>query len=199
MRLLYKYRSLDPFRFFIDILRNKELYAAQFTELNDPMEGVFTLSRGVISEEMRSKIHYKKLEYRICAFSNKMNSTLMWTHYSDSHRGVVVGIEPPQENRDTMLVEVNYVTKLKVSGDTHSARNIAQEILSQKLDHWKYEDEMRILTTKKFVPIKISQVIIGCNADRNEVERIKFMFKGVVDKSRIRQLDRSELDTSEIA
>ena len=33
MNILYKYRSLDAFRFFIDILKNKNLYAAKFTEL----------------------------------------------------------------------------------------------------------------------------------------------------------------------
>lgn len=35
----YKYRSLDNFRNFIDILVNKRLYGAKYDSLNDPFEG----------------------------------------------------------------------------------------------------------------------------------------------------------------
>lgn len=34
----YKYRSLDNFRNFIDILVNKRLYGAKYDSLNDPFE-----------------------------------------------------------------------------------------------------------------------------------------------------------------
>ena len=35
----YKYRSLDNFRNFIDILVNKRLYGAKYDSLNDPFGG----------------------------------------------------------------------------------------------------------------------------------------------------------------
>ena len=198
MNILYKYRSLDAFRFFIDILKNKNLYAAKFTELNDPMEGVFTLSEGILSKGMERMIHAKKTRYRICALSRKMNSTLMWAHYADSHRGIVLGVEP-LEDPEYRISEVKYVSKLSVSGNGRSIQQLAEEILFQKLDNWKYEEEVRILTAKMFVPIKIKRVLIGCRADDDEVARIKFLFKGVVDGRCIRQISRSELDTGTMA
>ena len=39
--LLYKFRSLQNLRRFLDILVNKRLYMAHFNEMNDPMEGAF--------------------------------------------------------------------------------------------------------------------------------------------------------------
>ena len=38
-QVLYKYRSLANWKFVLDILVNGRLYAAPFSELNDPMEG----------------------------------------------------------------------------------------------------------------------------------------------------------------
>ena len=35
----YKYRSLENWRFVLDIFLNKRFYAAPFASLNDPMEG----------------------------------------------------------------------------------------------------------------------------------------------------------------
>lgn len=34
-----KYRSLDDFEYFVDIIVNQKLYVAEYTTLNDPMEG----------------------------------------------------------------------------------------------------------------------------------------------------------------
>jgi hypothetical protein len=39
--MLYKYKNLNHFDRIVDIILNKKLYAAVYTELNDPMEGIF--------------------------------------------------------------------------------------------------------------------------------------------------------------
>ena len=36
---LYKFRSLQNLRRFLDILVNKRFYMAHYNEMNDPMEG----------------------------------------------------------------------------------------------------------------------------------------------------------------
>ena len=193
--LLYKYLSLNELHFLIDIIRNQTLYAAQFTELNDPMEGVYRFSDS-IPYRTRDMVLEKKTEYRICALSKKKNSTLMWAHYADSHRGVVLGIRPHFSGNDFEEINVVYTTDLRVWGTNANAREIAKEALSKKLDLWKYEDEVRILTKKRFVPIKIEEVLIGCRAKENEVERIKFLFERIVNSSKIKQLQRGELDVN---
>ncbi len=37
--VLYKFRSLENWKFVLDIVIHKRLHAAPFDELNDPMEG----------------------------------------------------------------------------------------------------------------------------------------------------------------
>ena len=41
----YKYRSVDNFRNFVDIILNNRLYAASYQDLNDPMEGHYYYQR----------------------------------------------------------------------------------------------------------------------------------------------------------
>jgi len=47
---LYKYRSLKNFQFIADLLVNNRFYAATFSELNDPMEGLFLYAMGIPGE-----------------------------------------------------------------------------------------------------------------------------------------------------
>lgn len=47
--LLYKYRSIENFQFFVDIILNKRLYAARYLDLNDPMEGHYIYADGVVN------------------------------------------------------------------------------------------------------------------------------------------------------
>ncbi len=44
--LLYKYRSLDNFKNFVDIILKNRLYAARYKDLNDPMEGQYYYRHG---------------------------------------------------------------------------------------------------------------------------------------------------------
>jgi hypothetical protein len=38
--VLYKYRSIENWKFLEDIFSNRRLFAATFRSLNDPMEGL---------------------------------------------------------------------------------------------------------------------------------------------------------------
>ncbi|MBI4691184.1 MAG: hypothetical protein HY754_13115 [Nitrospirae bacterium] len=46
MKILYKYKCLDPFERIADILCNNSFYTALFSELNDPMEGILDFLPG---------------------------------------------------------------------------------------------------------------------------------------------------------
>ena len=64
--LLYKYRSLEPWEYQLDIFINKRLHAAPFQDLNDPMEGMFTysdndVSRGFIRQIVAEKSRIRTL------------------------------------------------------------------------------------------------------------------------------------------
>ena len=58
--MLYKYRGINSFRYFVDIVLNKRLYAAPFFDLNDPMEGHYLYSSGELDSDVRDLIKNQK-------------------------------------------------------------------------------------------------------------------------------------------
>jgi hypothetical protein len=109
---------------------------------------------------------------------------------------VVLGVRPNFIGNDFEEISVVYTPILQALGTGGCHRDIAKEILSKKLDHWEYEEEVRVLTSQEYVPIKIEEVLIGCKAEPIDVERIRFLFDGTIDNNKIRQLHRDELDTN---
>ena len=91
--ILYKYKSLQNFKFFVDIILKKRLYASKYKDLNDPMEGQYYYREGELRREIKEKILSQKNEYRICSLSRINNNELMWSHYADGQRGVAVGVK----------------------------------------------------------------------------------------------------------
>mgnify|MGYP001801434879 FL=1 len=54
-QLLYKYRSLENFKNFVDIILKNRLYAATYKDLNDPMEGKYYYKEGRLDRYGRKK------------------------------------------------------------------------------------------------------------------------------------------------
>jgi hypothetical protein len=87
----------------------------------------------------------------ILCLSALNDSIPMWSYYSDSHRGVVIGIEANDESfRNSNISKVRYL-KNRVSIDPRVKsksikwrRQIYQIIFSKSLE-WKYEAEYRMV------------------------------------------------------
>jgi len=107
-QLLYKYRGLEPWEFLLDILVNNRLYAAKFTSLNDPMEGIFIYYQDDASPSFITQMTQHKAQLGICSLSKTHNSTLMWSYYAASHQGVVFGLEVANDQID--IVSISKVT-----------------------------------------------------------------------------------------
>ena len=81
--ILYKYRSLDNFKNFIDIILKNRLYAAKYKDLNDPMEGQYYYRTGELDRNIRDRLAEEKGELRLCSLSRVNNNELMWSHYTN--------------------------------------------------------------------------------------------------------------------
>ncbi len=173
--MLYKYRSLKNFKFFVDILINQRLYASPYFELNDPMEGYYLYSKGSMSEEILKKIKGEKEKIRICSLTRDCYNELMWSHYADGHHGMVIGVEI--DNTRYKVKPVIYDGLMNVSNfNTFSQYRTAIEILSHKLSVWQYEREERVFTNgKTFVNVEIKKIIIGqrmSNSDKSIIKKL---------------------------
>lgn len=175
--LLFKYRGIQNFRFFTDIILRNRLYASQYVELNDPMEGQYYYNKGELDKSIQRKIKDDKGNLRLCSLSRKNDNELMWSHYSEGHRGVAIGLTIDRTQYDVRPIQYTglaYLTNGQIENDT------PREILSHKLNVWAYEEEERVFVNDKFyVEVKIHQVITGramSNQDysfiRDVIERI---------------------------
>ena len=146
---LYKFRPLansqidDDFKRLREILETGEFCCSKFSELNDPMEGVYLFSNYTEDRAHLIDLIFKAKEsYKICSFSNEkaFSNPIMWGYYANGFRGVVVEIEVSEEE----VKIINYVDKIPKFAGLNPDEN-AVEILTTKLSLWTHEDEYRFL------------------------------------------------------
>ena len=144
-----------------------------------------------LSEHVKSSMNrkaYKKIEeytnrYRIACFSEENNNILLWSHYGDKHRGVVITFKNAFEYFENNILKVEYSDlRIKIpfldfilpDKENIVHKNWERNILITKSDCWKYEKEWRLIKTKEncleengmsFYPIVkecISSITLGC-------------------------------------
>jgi hypothetical protein len=171
--MLYKYRSIKDFKFFVDIILNQRLFASPYFKLNDPMEGQYLYNKGELSSSLVSAIRGEKEKFRICSLSREPEHPLMWAHYADGHRGVVIGVDVDKNKYDVRPVLYTGLPHIQdyVSSDT------AKNILCHKNAVWVYEEEERAFISKNnYLKVEVRKIILG---SRNQD---KMIIKKLVDK-----------------
>ncbi|SJZ32052.1 DUF2971 domain-containing protein [Sediminibacterium ginsengisoli] len=170
-KILYKYRGVQNFRFFIDIIMKNRLFAAKYVDLNDPMEGQYYYNKGELDKSMLRKISSDKGDLRLCSLSRKNNNELMWSHYSEGHRGVAIGLTINPQKYDIRPIQytgIHYLNGGQIEQDT------PREILSHKLNVWAYEEEERVFVTDKlYVDVEVKEVITGRAMSNQDFSFIK--------------------------
>ncbi|NDK53800.1 DUF2971 domain-containing protein [Rhizobium laguerreae] len=163
--ILYKYRPLNAFT--QDIIENRRLFCANWNELNDPMEGMFEFftndrdDRRYLEEIIRHK-H----ELRVCSLSKTKYSHLLWAHYADQFRGVLVAVDIPLPAADFVEVYYRASHSMQIKHTWNDTEKVARKILSSKHKAWSYEKEVRILSREQYFPVPIIRhVTLGIRAN----------------------------------
>ena len=191
--ILYKYKTIDNWKYILDIFIKKRLYAAKYTELNDPMEGQYFYKGNAEVRELEKKLREEKQIIGICSFSKNYNSTLMWSHYANSHRGIVLGVRIGE--KACIIEEVKYVDSIaKIDITNNWPRFKAQEILTYKLSAWNYENEYRVIGHMKKVRVEIVELFLGCKIRTDDEEIIKSLAEKYLNDVKIRKMEKEDLD-----
>ena len=167
MNLLYKYRGLSSFRFFVDIVLKNRVYAAPYFDLNDPMEGLYLYNAGELDRGIRSRLQDEKQKTRLCSFSERDDIELIWAHYAEGHRGVAVGVE---------VDPGRYLVKPIVYGDPYFLNrsdihnDSVIDILTRKTKPWRYEKEVRAFVTgKHFIQVSVREIVLGSRMSNQDI------------------------------
>ncbi|AOW18416.1 hypothetical protein LPB03_13550 [Polaribacter vadi] len=133
----------------------------------------------------------------IFSLSRRWNSTLMWSHYTNSHKGFCVGFDRTADffMRDSKSIDPNYIFQPVIYDENRIKIPIERGVkinpnvlLTKSLD-WKYEEEERVLASldksdKRIknepfdiflfrVPHKIiKEIVTGANISKNDYEKI---------------------------
>ena len=174
--MYYKYRDLNSFKYFADIIIKSRLYAAPYFDLNDPMEGQYLFSNSDnFNQDMKDLLKGSKDKTRICSLSLDPDNQLMWAHYANGHRGVVIEVEV--DLGKYQVREIIYDGPVRLNSiQPHSAI----EVLSHKLEAWSYEKEVRVFITKGYyVDVEIKKVICGSRMSNPDYSLVSDLIKAI--------------------
>lgn len=211
--ILYKYFPCNEYTF--KSLAMKGLWCHTYNHMNDPFECLNILDRVFSSTELNdfrlimSKSKNKKFsvltnldddelteiinEFRKTAInkfgfsslSEDSNNILMWSHYANDHKGIVIGFEFPELEGNTNLQKVKYkdsLNEIKIKDFAHFLiadcesdyyHSILMKDYSLKACAWDYEKEWRIWRSKPcyyhFKPEQVKEVWFGLNTSNETI------------------------------
>ena len=181
--ILYKYRSLDNFKNFVDIILKKRLYASKYKDLNDPMEGQYYYQTGELNRNIRNKLLEEKGKLRLCSLSRVKDNQLMWSHYTNGQRGVAIGLRIDETQYTVRAIQYNGLVSIRNQDFNDQTTT---EILSHKLEVWNYEEEVRVFVRDKhFIDISIEEVITGVAMSNADFGFIKELIEKINPEIRI--------------
>lgn len=125
----------------------------------------------------------------IACYSEYSNSMLMWSHYTNSHKGICFGFDKMKfysclkdnSPSNISLIKVDYTDNYKSEDFFKDYELTLYNWISTKSKCWKYEKEIRILFTNinytnkdgefiKFNIESISEIYLGSEMDSNDQE-----------------------------
>ena len=120
----------------------------------------------------------------VLCFSEDCNNILLWSHYADSHRGLVLEFDKlliESENAFKYCKDVDYKNNIIKLRDINRASpgELAKMVLLMKSDHWIYEKEWRIIVDPSradnpgcrifpYPKEALTGVIFGCEMQQND-------------------------------
>jgi hypothetical protein len=187
---LYKYRGLSNLQFALDILVNGRMHAAQFQNLNDPMEGSYLFEPGSISDGYVKQLYDQKTQWRILSLSATSNNMLMWSYYAEAHSGFAIGVQIADSR--AQVEPVDYVTDLAIE---LGHADVAKRILCRKLLPWKHEEERRVfIKNASFVKVKILEIVFGISTPADKKELLEKIAKSYWPTVKVRSLLQNQLN-----
>jgi hypothetical protein len=178
----------------IGMIEGRYLHCAGFEDLNDPMEGTFSVPEQRWPDPYSSErwvdsalqtIRAGKSLTKICSFSETHDHDVMWAHYADQFAGMCIEYdlskllkELPDDMNFTRLF---YSDKQPEVGQQKAKLRDANKVLSFKSQKWLYEREWRLFSRTEIAEYRsvdcVSAVYLGsrCSAgdSRDVFERVR--------------------------
>lgn len=161
---------------FLELLKKQHLYTPE-------LEGELR----AIGEETFKESNTKALlgcrsTYGIYCMSKINDSTLMWSHYADKHKGVCIGFKVPTMSGPTITVEVKYEDEITPLEHSFETSGTSVKWMCSKSKVWEYENEVRMIDISyngifPFHKSNLCEIYFGVATPSEEIEAIKALIK----------------------
>lgn len=114
----------------------------------------------------------------ICCFTANEKNLLMWSHYTDSHKGVCLKFDLTKDPEYFEFpLEVIYTKDYPVYNHLSNSQEIVNLVVLSKSIDWEYEEEIRVLRPDQnglisFNKNALVEIIFGCNCSENSIKEI---------------------------
>ncbi|MFM5593107.1 DUF2971 domain-containing protein [Aeromonas veronii] len=216
MNKIYKYMKFRP-----DFFKKPSLRLSQRCALNDPFElspNQDTLDK-ILEDAHREDFFQQISEYAsdegfddtgIISFTESYNNLLMWSHYADEHKGIVIEFDyhALKTHFNKILSVSNSIERVLYNRERHEVlpcTTSPKRNLLTKSDDWIYEKEHRVITKVSnadyFVINKEAYEYILDFYDESylellNVEKYKGMIKISINHQACHLMDQQEKDGS---
>ncbi len=213
-RLFSKFRDID--KYSIDSLIMGTIYFSPPNKLNDPFDCKLDISKAIenaakylskkssgedsyrLNDLLKKNSFFDKFQMKIskigiCSFSLKLKDVLLWSHYSNKHKGISILYQFPYEFLDDGdkfigISEVFYkrnplkdwfisIANQLPMQDDELGIELAKKILTAKSPKWRYEKEARIISRSQGVlsieKSFIKQICFGLATSDEDISLIK--------------------------
>ncbi len=168
-------------KFGATALRNRRLKISELDKVNDPYElRPFKFTNPAYRMAIESTRHDQAKRFGIMCFSKHWKNPVIWSHYAESHIGLCLGFDIPDDG----CREVTYVDELLTFNPPFDPKHPSapaktehiHQMLFTKFVDWKYEEEIRMWVTtderENGIPyydfgdsLCLAEVIIGAGCD----------------------------------
>ncbi|CAM4137784.1 DUF2971 domain-containing protein [Flavobacterium antarcticum] len=114
----------------------------------------------------------------VCCFTANETNLLMWSHYTDSHKGVCLKFDITKDPEYFAYpLEVKYTTDYPAYNHLTNLGEIVNLVALSKSIAWEYEAEIRVLRPEQngLIPFNknaLVEIIFGCNSSENSIKEI---------------------------
>jgi hypothetical protein len=195
-------------KFYGDLCRN----AGDSEELINQKLGFYRTNVGLFSSSLEeiSSLMCEQVEkdYRVYCLSEVSNSELMWSHYSDFHRGLCFEFNA-ENSLFSSAYKINYTAVFpSVELPDNSIEATLKPFLNKSIS-WSYEKEWRFIAKETTADIdfgmlitrhnqlirpigSLSSVIMGCRFSAENQERLRALLQKVDERVSLKKATRTD-------
>ena len=115
----------------------------------------------------------------VCCFTKEENNLLMWSHYTNSHKGVCLKFNVLKD-LDFFVIPfpVKYSDQYPTYNHLKDRTTLVNDMVLTKSKIWEYENEIRVIKLNKtgYINFKkgaLEEIVFGCNTTDQEINEIK--------------------------